>query len=554
MNIRSSMYRLVIILVIVPFLVFSSLLSFTYSTKLKKVIQESLEAVANSQLAEMSDFCELQRNNLNILGSMKVTRTALHGELNQDMLQYLDNILDSYAQATPYLNCVALLDTDYRLVACSTQDYAPFANPGFDMLIERMKGNPFYISNVLTYERYGQEVQSVVAIAKITDGETSLGYALSEINLDFYDNIRRQAKLWNESTFYLLDGKQNIISAGTQEDRRESFVTTDTERKDYHEKYDAIDFKKYPKGSFNYQVDGNTYITYYSNVGYTDWRVLLSVNMDLFLNKGQVSFLFIGTLVLLCAISTLLLERFMYKRIVWPIQHISDTLDGIQQKQDYSLRIRAVRKDELGTLSEKINELLSFIETENLYKAKQERLLREKAERDALTHVLNAENIREYLHGAISRHQSDGSPMAVLFVDVDDFKAFNTNYGHSVGDQALLYIASVLAHETGGIVGRIGGDEFLTIIENQERLAMLESCLEWVNDPARSQFVLRGSGEVLPIACSIGVVFVDFNGSCPEEITAERLENLADAAMYEAKNNGKCGYIIKRCPPYENRK
>lgn len=76
------MYRLVIILVIVPFLIFSSLLSFTYSSKLKKVIQESLEAVANSQLAEMSDFCELQRNNLNILGSMKVTRTALHGELN----------------------------------------------------------------------------------------------------------------------------------------------------------------------------------------------------------------------------------------------------------------------------------------------------------------------------------------------------------------------------------------------------------------------------------------------------------------------------------------
>ena len=167
MNIRSSMYRLVIILVIVPFLIFSSLLSFTYSSKLKKVIQESLEAVANSQLAEMSDFCELQRNNLNILGSMKVTRTALHGELNQDMLQYLDNILDSYAQATPYLNCVALLDTDYRLVACSTQDYAPFANPGFDMLVERMKGNPFYISNVLTYERYGQEVQSVVALSLI---------------------------------------------------------------------------------------------------------------------------------------------------------------------------------------------------------------------------------------------------------------------------------------------------------------------------------------------------------------------------------------------------
>ena len=63
-----------------------------------------------------------------------------------------------------------------------------------------------------------------------------LGYALSEISLDFYDNIRKQAKLWNESTFYLLDGNQNIISAGTQDDKRESFVTSNAERKDYQEK------------------------------------------------------------------------------------------------------------------------------------------------------------------------------------------------------------------------------------------------------------------------------------------------------------------------------
>ena len=47
--------------------------------------------------------------------------------------------------------------------------------------------------------------------------------------------------------------------------------------------------------------------------------------------------------------------------------------------------------------------------------------------------------------------------MAVLFVDVDNFKAFNTDYGHSVGDQALLFIASLLVRETGGIAGRVTG-------------------------------------------------------------------------------------------------
>lgn len=546
MNIRKSMYRLVIVLSVVPFLIFSLLLTFTYNTELKKVVQESLEAVANSQLAEMVDFCEQQRNNLDILGSMDVSQAALRGELDQDTVKYLDNILYSRVLATQYLKSVVLLDTNDCIIASSNESSVVYDNTGLDALIKRMKGNSFYISDALRYRNNGQEVQSVVAIAEITDNDRVLGYALSEINLDFYDNIRKRAKLWNESTFYLLDGGQNIISAGTQEHKRESFVTTYAERKDYQEKYNAIDFAAHPQGSFIYQVDGNSYITYYSNVEYTDWRIMLSVNMDRFLNQGQISLLLLGFLVLLCAVLTALLGRFASRRIVQPIHQISDTLNGIQQNQDYTLRIEAIRKDELGTLSEEINSLLTFIETENRYKDKRERLLQDLAQKDALTQVYNTENIRKYLSNAIDHHQSDGTPMAVLFVDVDDFKAFNTNYGHGVGDQALLFIASLLVRETGGIVGRVGGDEFLSIVEEQGSLEALENCLDWVNDSAHSRFVLRGSSESLHVACSIGAVIVDFNGYYAERITADQLMGMADAAMYEAKNNGKCGYVIQR--------
>lgn len=547
MNIRNSMYRLVIVLSVIPFLMFSLLLTFTYNTKLKKAVQESLEAVANSQLSEMVDFCEQQRNNLDILGSMDVSQAALRGKLDQDTLQYLDNILYSRVQATQYLKSIVLLDADDCIIASSNESSVVYDNTGLDALIERMKGN-FYISDALKYQNNGQEVQSVVAIAEITDSDQVLGYALSEINLDFYDNIRKRAKLWNESTFYLLDGGQNIISAGTQEQKRETFVTTDAERKDYQEKYNAIDFAAHPQGSFTYRVGGNSYITYYSNVEYTDWRIMLSVNMDRFLNQGQISLLLLGFLVLLCTVLTALLGRFASRRIVQPIHHISDTLNEIQQNQDYTLRIDAIRKDELGTLSEEINSLLTFIETEIRYKDKRERLLQELAQKDALTQVYNAENIRKYLSNAIDHHQSDGTPMAVLFVDVDDFKAFNTNYGHGVGDQALLFIASLLVRETGGTVGRVGGDEFLSIVEEQESLAALENCLGWVNDPAHSRFVLRGGSESLHVACSIGAVIVDFNGYYSESVTADQLMGMADAAMYEAKNNGKCGYVIQRFP------
>ena len=104
------MYRLIIVMIVVPFLMFSLLLTFTYNAKLKKVVQESLEAVANSQLAEMDDFCGQQRNNLNILGSMDVSQAALHGELDQDM--QLDNILYSRVQATQYVKSIMLVDTN----------------------------------------------------------------------------------------------------------------------------------------------------------------------------------------------------------------------------------------------------------------------------------------------------------------------------------------------------------------------------------------------------------------------------------------------------------
>ena len=548
MNIRNSMYRLVIVLVVVPFFMLGMLLTFTYNANLKKVVRESLEAVANSQLAEMGDFCGQQRNNLNILGSMDVSQAALHGKLDQDMLQYLDNILYSRVQATQYLKSIMLVDTNHHMIASSNESSAAHADLGLDKLIERMNGNSFYITNTLSYQQNGRNVQSVIAIAEISDHDKVIGYALSEINLDFYDNIRKRSKLWNESTFYLLDGNKNIISAGTQDDKRETFVTSNAERKDYQEKYNAIDFAVHPQGSFTYRVGKNSYITYYSNVEYTDWHVLLSVNMDRFLSRGQISFLLFGFLVLLCTVLTVLLGRFVSRRIVQPIHHISDTLNGIQQNQDYSLRIETVRKDELGTLSEEINGLLSFIETENVAKAKREQLLQEMAQKDALTQVYNAENIRRYLSDAIDRHQSDGTPMAVLFVDVDDFKAFNTDYGHSVGDQALQFIASLLVRETGGIVGRVGGDEFLSVVEERERLAALESGLAWVNDPSHSRFVLRGSRKSLLVACSIGAVVVDFKETHGESITAEQLMGIADTAMYEAKNNGKCGYVIQHYP------
>ena len=132
--------------------------------------------------------------------------------------------------------------------------------------------------------------------------------------------------------------------------------------------------------------------------------------------------------------------------------------------------------------------------------------------------------------------------MALLFADIDDFKLFNDRYGHNVGDQVLLFMTSVLSRETEGKVGRIGGDEFLVVIEKPECVQNLDECLERMKKDAFDNFTVRGSGTRLRVSCSIGAVKIDF--SIDKELTMEKLIDMADSAMYRAKTNGKNGYII----------
>lgn len=540
MSIRNSMCRLFFALVVPPFLLFMFLIAYLFTNKMEKVINESLQVVANAQVAEMTNFCEQQRDYLSVMGSMDMSRAAMRGRLNDETQGYLDNMLEARVQTMEYLDAIAIIDKDHRVVACCEQHDA-FANEGIDDLIEMMGDKAFYISDTIPDE---EGSKTLAAIAKIEDGEEVLGYVLAELCTDFYETIRERAELWNEATFYLLDGRGQIISAGTSDEDRDSFVTTEAERKNYTTKYSSIDFSLNPQGSFRYKVGGKDYITYYSDLEYTNWRVMLSVNLSAYQSQKTAYYMMICFILLLWLMMAAGIGRFASHRIVRPIKNISGTLNSIRERQDYSLRIEAGKRDELGALAAEVNGLLEFIETENLYKTQQQRLLQERAGRDVLTKVFNRERISQSIREAIECNRTAHTRLAVLFVDIDDFKAFNNNYGHNVGDQALMFLASVLERETYGAVGRVGGDEFVILIERPGDMAELEARLAQVEKAAAERFVLRGSGEHLPVYCCIGAVLVDFAVSDAVGLTCEELMDMADHAMYRMKNGGKHGHVI----------
>lgn len=543
-SIRTNIYCVVTLLIVIPVLLLSLILSYVYAIKLEAVIVDSLHAVAVAQIAEMDNLCQLQKSNLEIIGAMELTQAALRGELDDKNLPMLDDMLYSRVQMTSYLNSIAVITADSQVVACSADNYDPMAEEGFTAICQGMGGEPFWISDMLTVKGYGDEHKAVVAIFRVEENNHVLGYVIAEIDLSFYDEIRQRTKLWNESTFYLLDGHGDIIIAGTSDEYRHEFVTTPKERQDYSQKYAAIDFAANPQGSFQYKAAGRTYVTYYSNTQYTNWRVMLSVNLDSYLEQRINYIVTASVLVVFCAVLALWIGRFTSKRIVLPIKQVTDTLERVQKSQDYSLRIDAERHDELGMLSVEINRLLELIETENMHQAQERFKLQKKAERDALTNVLNKEKIMHHLEEATQLCRSEGRSMAVMFVDVDDFRNFNSNYGHDVGDQVLAFIAALLEQELGGTVGRVGGDEFLVVVDLPHRLQVLESSLEKINIRTKSQFTIRSTGKQVPVTVCIGTVLADFSQPGSTEFTPELLTKWADKVMYRIKNSGKGGYII----------
>ena len=155
---------------------------------------------------------------------------------------------------------------------------------------------------------------------------------------------------------------------------------------------------------------------------------------------------------------------------------------------------------------------------------------------DALTGLANKALFRDRLNHAVARLETSGLQLAVLFLDVDNFKTVNDSLGHSRGDLLLGIVSETLVGcmRNSDTVARLGGDEFAVLIEDlgdhTEALQMAENILTALRRP-----VSLGSKDVVATV-SIGVRFG--TPGC----TSEELLRDADLAMYMAKENGKDRY------------
>ena len=156
------------------------------------------------------------------------------------------------------------------------------------------------------------------------------------------------------------------------------------------------------------------------------------------------------------------------------------------------------------------------------------------ARADALTGLPNRREFDERLAAAMARCRRAARPMALLFLDIDKFKAVNDRLGHAAGDEVLRFFARQLCgavRET-DTVARLAGDEFVVILEGLQGADEAPSVAQKLLDAVQAPMVL--GGEMLHLSGSLGLALYDGDARTPERLLAQ-----ADEALYAAKEAGR---------------
>ena len=157
---------------------------------------------------------------------------------------------------------------------------------------------------------------------------------------------------------------------------------------------------------------------------------------------------------------------------------------------------------------------------------------------DALTGLPNRAAFQDALAGAIERSTRQGGQQALMFVDVDNFKQINDATGHGGGDRVLREVGERLQRivRPGDMVARIGGDEFAVLIESPSH--PVAAATRVANDLVEQvPQAIDFEGETLRVSVSVGIALLPRDAR-----TADDAMQCADAAMYQAKREGKDAY------------
>lgn len=531
MKLRHMIVILFIFLAVVPLIFLGVTNVLYYNKKLETVLENDLRIAVSTQVKAIDNFFKERQTDSAVIMGYQLVHDLMNPQARHDpatlaeLRKDVNDLLRSRIGHNPFVESVTLLDTNFVVRACSV----PAA---LDTVSVLQAIDPSYLTREMRFthvvQRTNDRKQKVIAaVQELYCGDTLSGYIVQELNLSFFEDVRSSASLFNNGTIYLLDGAGQMIAAGDTIESRENFVLSKDEQNDFFRAWSGRDPDS-DQGMLYYHARGERYMSCYSGFTYTDWTIISSINMDQILRTRE-SYADLALLIL-CVLVILLIavNMIISQNIVTPIDRMISKFNRIRATQDYSLRMDETGGNELAVVSKEINFLLSDIEAYILLEQYKQAQLVEKTQRDPLTGLYNKDILRQYLRSTLQQ----GRKIAFVFLDVDDFKDYNTRYGHMGGDKALCFIADTLNTFANGMAGRQGGDEFTAVLTDITDKTAVEAAIRGLLETLNQGVALDGQTPV-PVHCSIGAALSE------PGMDADELITLADQAMYEVKHHGK---------------
>ena len=546
MKFRRAMMACFLVFSLVPLYLLGYIAYRHNTSMIKRTVSDSLETISRAQIARLEEFCENRRQNLYLLGQTEMVQDALLISLgekppdNTTKKNYVDNLLQQRRATFDYLHSISLIDRNYILVSSSEPHVAGMVSTLKDSA-ENYQRTGFYMGSA--FERptaNGSVIRVVTVYESVYRNDELLGYLVEEIPTAYFDEFRYELDLASGCTMYLTDKNDAIITAGTSsrtDGNIQEYVTTEEERLEYSKKWASIDWNEEPSGSFSYTVNHEEYITSYSSVKYTDWKVCINADLSVYYQAtGRFRFVLVSVIGLL-TVCLLGCNAFFSHWLSSPIEEIMTVLRKVRENNDYTLRVEYESPDEFGQLSRQLNSLLEYAEEMRIIEEQQKMSLRDQAARDPLTGLYNKTAINEQIDQMIA--EAGAQQVVAGFIDLDDFRNYNTLYGHAGGDRTLQFVAKTMKSFFGNGTGRNGGDEFLFWLVKDMSDEVLSARVQRFLETLNAGFYSDSQDVTYHISCSIGVAVE--NASTTDR---KLLIHHADIAMYQAKDAGKNNFCI----------
>lgn len=429
-------------------------------------------------------------------------------------------LFDRAIQALPYqesynLYMIALTDEDVNVI--SADETAPPSEPyslSYRDYMQRLYATGEYQITDVFVSGDGEDRKNYTIAVPIMDKELVVGSVFGSIDFQDIEDVLSQHSQNNGSTFYLLGSENTIMAGKNRKYNGESFMSLSEGSHFFNANVDDIDASMKAGGAGSYwewDEDGLTYVTY-EQIPATEWTIVYRVQFVYLLIDLIPTFgVKIGFYILMCTAIFVFGRRYLNRHLS-QVNHLLNRMSEMQKELFQSEQP----------------------DYENILELTQQGLS------DQLTGLATRTVLFKKMSEFTDLPESHG---AIIFVDLDDLKRINDNFGHEGGDSALLYFAQVLKEyesKYDGIAARYGGDEFILVLRDCDEVKA-SGIIQQLCIDLHTKIVTKE--HTFTIHGSLGVSIYPKHGIKLEELICK-----ADLALYEAKQLGKnqCAFFSEK--------